>query len=156
MNAAHQQFLALSSDKLQSNMALIRQCLAQMDHQTLWARPNGESNSVANLCLHLAGNLGQLIGHAVAGQADTRQRDAEFSAAGGSDTAQLCSILQDAVDSACAILAGLPAERLDQAVEFRGRQWTVLEVIYKVVGHFALHTGQIIYIAKSAGTIRLS
>lgn len=156
MNTASRQFLTLSSEKLQSNMALIRKCLEQMDNQAVWARPNDASNSVANLCLHLAGNLGQLIGHAVAGHADTRQRDAEFSAAAGLDAAQLCAVLQEAVDSACAILAGLPPERLDEAVEFRGRQWTVLEVIYKAVEHFALHTGQIVYIAKSAGTIRLS
>ena len=40
--------------------------------------------------------------------------------------------------------------------EFRGQGRTVLEVVYKAVEHFALHTGQIVYIAKSADTIRLT
>ena len=156
MNTASQIFLALSAAKLRSNMALIRRCLEGMDSQSVWARPNPASNSPANLCLHLAGNLGQLIGHAVAGGPDTRSREAEFSTAAGPDAAQLCSILQDAVDLAAATIAGLPAGRLDDSVEFRGRQWTRLEIIYLAVEHFALHTGQLVYIAKSTDTIRLS
>ncbi|MBA3972612.1 MAG: hypothetical protein C0504_00170 [Candidatus Solibacter sp.] len=156
MNTAPQLFLALSTAKLRSNMALIRRCLEGMDSQSVWARPNSASNSAANLCLHLAGNLGQLIGHAVAGGPDTRSREAEFSASSGPDAAQLCSILRDAVDSAAAIIAGLPTDRLNDSVEFRGRQWTRLEIIYQAVEHFALHTGQIVYIAKSTDTIPLS
>lgn len=156
MSSIPLQFLSLSSDKLRSNMDLIRKCLEQMDDQAVWARPNESSNSVANLCMHLAGNLGQLIGHAVAGHEDTRQRDAEFSDLAGPGAAGLRTVLQDAVESACAILAGLPPDTLERPLEFRGRQWTVLEIIYKAVEHFALHTGQIIYVAKSAATIRLS
>jgi hypothetical protein len=155
MTPAETELVALSAAKLRANMNQIRLCLVQMDPRTVWDRANAGSNSAANLCLHLAGNLDQFIGHAVDGQADVRDRDSEFAAGQGMEAGQVCSLLQEAVERACAIIEAIPPGRLEQTVEFRGRPWTVLELIYKVVEHFALHTGQIIYIAKSAGTIRL-
>ncbi len=154
MTPTEGQFIAQSTAKLRANMNQIRLCLDQMGTKTIWARPNAESNSAANLCLHLAGNLGQLIGHAAGGQPDTRDRDGEFAAMQGLAAEEVFSLLQEAVERACAVLEAMPPGRLDQSVEFRNRSWTVLEVVYKAVEHFALHTGQIIYIAKSAGTIR--
>ena len=50
----------------------------------------------------------------------------------------------------------IPTGGPDQTVEFRGRAWRVLEVVYKAVEHFAPHTGQVIDIAKPADTIRLT
>lgn len=156
MTPTAKQFSALSTAKLRANMDQIRLCLDQMDEQTVWARPSAGSNSAGNLCLHLAGNLGQLIGHAVGGRADVRDRDGEFAATEGAASAEISKLLRAAVEDACAVIEAIPAGGLDQTVEFRGRAWTVLEVVYKAVEHFALHTGQIIYIAKSADTIRLT
>jgi hypothetical protein len=156
MTPAEGEFIALSAAKLRANMDQIRKCLEQMDAQAVWSRPNAGSNSAANLCLHLAGNLGQLIGHAAGGQTDTRDRDGEFAATQGIEPGRIGKILSEAVENACAVIEAMPPGRLDETVEFRGRRWTVLELIYKAVEHFALHTGQIVYIAKSAGTIRLT
>lgn len=156
MTATEKHFIGQSAAKLRANMNQIRLCLDGMDAETIRARPNGGSNSAANLCLHLAGNLGQLVGHAVGGQRDERDRDGEFAAMEGLGAEEVSRRLEEAVERACGVIEAIPAGGLDQSVEFRNRTWTVLEVVYKAVEHFALHTGQIIYIAKSAGTIRLT
>lgn len=153
---AEQEFTRLSALKLRTHMTRIRQCLEQMPESSVWGRPNDESNSPANLCLHLAGNLGQLIGHAVGGEADTRRRDEEFSAREGRTSEELLQRLEGAVDRACSVIEGLDEQGLTREVRFRDRDWTVLELVYTCVEHFALHTGQLIYIAKAAGTIRLT
>ncbi len=119
MTPTERQFIAQSTAKLRANMNQIGLCLDQMDARTIWARPNSRSNSAANLCLHLAGNLGQLIGHAAGGKPDTRDRDGEFAAMQGLSAEEIRGLLREAVERACAVIEAIPAGRLDQTVEFR-------------------------------------
>ena len=42
---------------LDSSMKKIRNCLAQIDDEQVWWRPQASMNSIGNLMLHLAGNL---------------------------------------------------------------------------------------------------
>ena len=51
-----------------------KEILCATQHQQVWWRANESMNSVANLVLHLAGNLRQWIVHGVGGAPDVRQR----------------------------------------------------------------------------------
>lgn len=75
----------------------IRVCCAKLSREQLWWRPDEASNSIANLVLHLAGNVRQWIVAGVGGAADERQRAEEFSARGGLDADELLERLEDAV-----------------------------------------------------------
>src|SRR5262245_43905509 len=54
-------------------------CLNQLDDAQVWWRPTQSMNSIANLILHLCGNLEQWIVSGVGGTPNLRNRPLEFS-----------------------------------------------------------------------------
>ncbi|MGH7476197.1 MAG: DUF1572 family protein [Longimicrobiales bacterium] len=143
-------FIARSREYLSNEyLPKIRACVGRLSDEELWSRPNEASNSVANLLLHLAGNLRQWIVSGVGGAPDTRARDAEFATRGGLGRGELLAALEASVAEADAILAALPAERLAEQRLVQQQDVTVLDAIYHAVEHFAGHTYQIAYITKA-------
>lgn len=135
----------------------IRLALTAMPAHQLWQRANGESNSPANLVLHLAGNVRQWIVSGVGGAADVRQRDAEFAAREGAGLEALLDTLNSACADAVGVLNTLDAATLAETRMIQGRRTTVFAAVYHVVEHFSGHTGQLIVLAKAAaptGSIR--
>lgn len=115
----------------------------------LWWRANDQSNSVANLLLHLAGNIRQWIVSGVGGAADTRNRASEFAARSGASATELLADLQRTIDEVDRVLASLePADLLTRRT-IQGRDTTVLEAVFHVVEHFSMHLGQIVLMAKA-------
>lgn len=142
-------FLDCSISKLREMAALIENCLNRLSEEQVWERHAAYENSVANLLLHLSGNMRQWILHGVAGRPDVRARDAEFSADGGFPKGELLKIFQSTVEEVIAALETLPHERLPDRTDPQKRgEVFVLEAIYHVVGHLQQHTGQIILLTK--------
>lgn len=117
------------------------------DEDVNW-RPSEESNSIANLVLHMAGNIGQRLVATVSGGPDTRDRDAEFNSREFLTRGRVLEILGDAFGAADRVLESLPAERLAETRRVRDREMTVLDLIFGVTTHLSEHVGQILYIAK--------
>lgn len=134
----------------------IRRCLDVLPPSALWARTDDASNSVGNLLLHLAGNVRQWIVSSVGGAPDARMRSAEFAAREGADGATLFAALRATLDEADAVIAALTPAQLLERRTVQGRDVSVLDAVYHVVEHFALHTGQIILLTKrhAPGSIR--
>jgi len=149
MVSAEQVFLEFSIAKLRQYTARIRACLDPLDEPQIWHRPSAASNSIANLCLHLAGNVRQWILHGIGGEPDIRRRDEEFAARGGAAKDELIDRLEDTVRQACELLESLPHARLLETTRPQNYDVTVLEAIYHVVEHFSGHTGQIIAATKA-------
>lgn len=126
----------------------IRECCARLSAEQLWWRPNEASNSVANLVLHLAGNVRQWIVAGVGGATDERRRREEFDARGELGADELFARLEAAVAEADAVLARLQPARLAEPARIQGRDVTVQSAIYHVVEHFAGHTYQVAYVTK--------
>lgn len=144
----HRVFLDHSTKKLQQMAEHLDACLDRITDEQAWRRNGSHQNSVGNLILHVCGNAQQWIISGVGGQTDIRNRDAEFSAAGGLTTQDLRDKLHQTVTDALAVLEGVTRERMLEEIEPQGRRVTVLEAIYQVVGHFQQHTGQIIFATK--------
>jgi len=142
------EFLNFSADKLTQLMARIETCVEMLTPEQLWMRNAANSNAVGNLLLHLNGNVRQWILHGVSGQADHRQRDAEFDAEGGLGAQELLARLRGTVEEAVTLFRALPAERLLEHIQPQGYEGTVLTAIYHVVEHFAGHTFQIMLLTK--------
>jgi uncharacterized damage-inducible protein DinB len=117
--------------------------------EQLWWRPNDACNSIANLILHLNGNVHQWLVDSFNGQEDMRDRPAEFSAKSGGSGIELTSILGATMKQAEQVLARLTEADLLTNFEIQGYHVTGLDAVYQVVEHFGLHYGQIIYIAKA-------
>jgi uncharacterized damage-inducible protein DinB len=141
-------FLDYSIRKLDDMTKCIESCFEKLDDQQVWQRHADHENAIGNLILHLCGNMRQWIMHGVGGKPDVRTRDQEFSAADGFSTAQLLALFKQHIAEASSILATLAHQRLTERISPQGRDVTVLEAIYQVVGHVQQHTGQIILLTK--------
>ncbi|MDZ4800385.1 MAG: DUF1572 family protein [Bryobacteraceae bacterium] len=151
----HDVFIRYSVDKLTQLAGRIDTCLDKLDDEQIWWRGADESNAVGNLALHLNGNLWQWIVSAVGGAPETRDRDAEFNAAGGVTKAELQSRLRERVAETVAVFERLTPERLMERVHVQSYHVTVLEAVYHVVEHFAQHAAQIMYATKLMARIDL-
>ena len=141
-------FLDCSASRLEQLAGRIVACLARLNSEQVWLRGTENENAIGNLVLHLCGNVRQWILSAVGGAPDRRQRDAEFSARGNVEAADLAGRLKATVEEALAILRTFPSARLAEGVMVQGYSVTLLEAIYHVVEHFAQHTGQIVFATK--------
>lgn len=126
----------------------IRSSVARLTDEDLWWRPNAASNSVGNLLLHLTGNLRQWVVSGVGGEEDRRDRQAEFDQDSGATAPELLQTLEATLAAVDEVLHRLDPERLSDPLTVQGRDVTVLRAISHAVNHFAMHTGQILYIAK--------
>lgn len=130
----------------------IERCLADLTDSDLWWRYNPESNTIANLLLHLSGNVRQWIVSGVGGAPDMRIRQQEFDADNSVEAysrSELLTRLKLALNDADNIMAGLTPADLLSIRQIQGYDVTVLEAIFHVVEHFSMHTGQIIYMTKA-------
>jgi uncharacterized damage-inducible protein DinB len=142
-------FLTQSREYLTAHyLPKIQVALEQLDEADLWWRPNPASNAIGNLLLHLAGNIRQWIVGGVGRMPDRRDRPAEFAATSQRSRQELLGVLTDAVLEVDQVLARTDPAALHEMRAIQGRECTVLEAIYHVVEHFAMHTGQILYVAK--------
>ena len=127
----------------------LRKTVQALPPEMLWWRPNDESNSVGNLLMHLEGNVRQWIVGAVGGAPDVRNRAGEFAAKEGATRDELMRRMEQTLDEADDVLARLRPEQLTERRRVQARDVSVLDAVYQVVQHFALHLGQIILVAKA-------
>ncbi len=130
----------------------ILRCVEMLSEEQMWRRGGEHENSVANLLLHLAGNVRQWILHGIDGQPDVRERDEEFSLEPTVTAAEARAVFAETLAESRRVIAAVSAERLLEVIDPQPtgtwRHLTVLEAIFQVVGHVQLHTGQIIVLTK--------
>ena len=152
MQTVAENFVAYAATRTRQCQKTIGQCVGQLTEEQLWQRGGDHENSVANLLLHLEGNIRQWILHGIDQQPDVRQRDDEFALAPSTSSAEALAAFTDTVEEAAQVIAALPAERLLAVIDPQPtgtwRNPTILEAIFKVVAHLDHHTGQIILLTK--------
>jgi uncharacterized damage-inducible protein DinB len=141
-------FLDVSCRRLGQMTEYLTTCVKKLTDEQIWRRHGAYENAVGNLVLHLCGNARQWIMHGVGGAPDVRVRDKEFSADGGMSGAELIALFEATITEAKAVIATVTAERMVERVHPQGRDVSVLEAIYQVVGHVQQHVGQIILVTK--------
>jgi uncharacterized damage-inducible protein DinB len=145
-------FLSASVNRMQLSENDINRCLDKLSEEQLWHRGGDHENSIANLLLHLEGNLRQWFLHGISGQPDVRVRDEEFTLSPSQPCDEVRSCFSATLAECRKVIASLPPERLLEKIDPQpGGNWgpmTILEAIYRIVGHLQLHQGQIILLAK--------
>jgi len=151
-NAVADNFLAYAASRLQLSQNDIARCLDKLTDDQIQHRSGDYENSIANLLLHLEGNLRQWILHGIDNQPDIRQRDNEFALALTVPPTEARARFNSTLDEAARVIAALDPARLliviDPQPNGTWRHNTILEAIFKVVGHVEMHTGQIILLTK--------
>ena len=141
-------FLTTARESLAEGLRKIEHCAHQLNEEQVWWRPRPEMNSVANLMLHLAGNIRQWICHGVGGARDIRNRPEEFADRSELPKNNILSMLRSAVREADAVMERLAAEKLTDPRRIQGFDTTVLAAIFDSVAHFRGHSQEIIHMTR--------
>jgi len=128
--------------------AEVRDCLALLDDEQIWWRPNEQSNSIGNIVLHISGSLNHYLNRNIGGIEYDRDRAAEFAERRNIPKAELLAVFDDMVAKAERTLAALTPERLRDASPEPKMHKSVMEDIINVAVHFSNHAGQIVWITK--------
>ena len=145
-------FLAASVKRMQVSENDINRCLDKLSSEQMWHRGGDHENSIANLLLHLEGNLRQWFLHGIGGQPDVRVRDEEFTLSPAQPCEEVRRCFAATLAECRSVIGSLrPARLLEMIDPQPNGGWgpmTILEAIYRIVSHLQMHQGQIILLAK--------
>ena len=141
--------VATSVTELRKVKALAEQALEQLDDAQLWTRLDPESNSVAVLMRHMAGNMRSRWTNfrTTDGEKPDRNRDQEFEDR-SLTRADLFAEWEDGWQRVFDALSPLADADLHDTVFIRQEPHTIHKAIVRQIVHYAGHTYQILFIAK--------
>jgi hypothetical protein len=141
-------YLAEARRTLSACHERIKHCVGQLDDGQVWWRPVESMNSIANVVLHLCGNLRQWLVSGVGGAADVRERPREFAEREPIPRDELLRRLGAVVAEADAVLAGFDETRLLDTRRIQGFDETVLSAVFDCLTHLKGHTQEIVYVTR--------
>jgi Protein of unknown function (DUF1572) len=123
--------------------------LAQVSDEQLYTVIDPESNSLAILVKHMAGNMRSRWTDFLTtdGEKPDRNRDSEFEEPPAT-RAELIRLWEDGWKRLFSALEPLTDADLSRTVTIRGEAHSVMQAINRQVAHYASHCGQIIFLAK--------
>ncbi len=124
--------------------------VAQVDDTKLFATLDAETNSIALLMKHIAGNMRSRWTDFLTsdGEKPNRDRDREFEIDGADSRAGVLAAWEDGWRITLDAISSLRPSDLDRTVTVRGEAHTVVEAIHRQLTHYAAHIGQIVLLAK--------
>jgi hypothetical protein len=131
---------------------LADKALAQIDDTAFFATLDDQTNSIAIMVKHLAGNMRSRWTDFLTtdGEKPDRDRDREFVLDAGDTRAALMARWQAAWELPFVTLESLHGSDLEAAVHVRGEPLSVTQAIYRQLTHYAYHVGQIVLQARHA------
>jgi hypothetical protein len=142
-------FVAQARRRLVASRDRIKHCVEQLDDAQVWWRPQESMNSIANILLHLCGNLRQWILSGIGRAADVRDRPKEFSEREPISRQELLLRLEEVIGAADKVLAGLTDATLLEPRRIQGFDETVLSAVFDTLAHLSGHTQEIVFITRS-------
>jgi hypothetical protein len=124
--------------------------VAQLEPEVIFRAPDDESNSIAIIMQHMAGNMRSRWTDFLTtdGEKPTRNRDAEFELAAGTSFAVVKQSWEDGWTVTLGAIEALTPADLEREVRIRNEPHTVLQAISRQLTHYAYHVGQIVLLAK--------
>ena len=134
--------------RMDENTRIIKKSFLEISEEQIWQQPNSSLNSMANLILHICGNMTQYIISSLGEMDDKRQRSTEFSVSNGYTKAELVEKLNDTVALAKRIIFDASIDKLIKIRSVQGMSFSGVGVILHAVEHYSYHTGQIAFYVK--------
>lgn len=145
----NEQYLSSTKKQFEYYKLLAEKTFSQLSNEQLFIQLNSESNSIAIVVKHLAGNmLSRWTDFLTSdGEKEWRNRDAEFE--GDINTREELMLLWDK-GWRCLLeaLDSLTVEDLDKIIYIRNQGHTVMEAINRQLAHYPYHVGQIVFLGK--------
>ncbi|MGA3345250.1 MAG: DUF1572 domain-containing protein [Terracidiphilus sp.] len=129
--------------------SLADRAMAQVTDEQLVAVLDEESNSIALIVKHMAGNMkSRWTGFLTTdGEKPDRQRDLEFVDPPATREA-LLALWEEGWNCLFSAIEPLSEADLKRTVTIRGEAHSVMQAINRQVGHCSYHCGQIVFLAK--------
>lgn len=134
---------------------LAERAMEQVPEEQLFAVLDDESNSIAIVVKHMAGNMRSRWTDFLTadGEKPDRNRDSEFVEPPATREA-LMALWEEGWDRVFAALTPLSDAELGRTVTIRGEAHSVMQAISRQLGHYAYHVGQIVLLAKHVASDR--
>jgi hypothetical protein len=138
------------ADQFRKYKQLADRALAQVRDEDLFVTLDPESNSLAVLIQHIAGNLISRWTDFLTsdGEKPNRDRDSEFVVKEGTTRASLLARWEEGWRCLFQALRALDEEDLALTVLIRAEPHSVVKAINRQLTHYAYHVGQIVFLSK--------
>lgn len=124
--------------------------MAQLRDEEFFVTLDAESNSVAIVVKHLAGNMRSRFIDFLSsdGEKPDRFRDREFEVTSQTTRAEIMRWWDEGWACVFGAIESLKPEDVMRTVTIRNEPHTVLQAINRQIAHYAQHIGQIVFLAK--------
>jgi uncharacterized damage-inducible protein DinB len=124
--------------------------IRQLGDDELFRTIDAESNSVAIIMRHVAGNLRSRFTDFLTtdGEKPDRHRDGEFEVQEGLTRDALQAAFDAGFKTFSDAVAALRPEDVLREVTIRGERMTVVQALQRAIAHLSYHVGQIVFLAK--------
>lgn len=143
-------YLADAIKRFRESKSQCDRAMAQVPFETWTRQIDPGSNSIATIMLHLSGNmLSRWTDFLTSdGEKPTRDRDGEFENPASMTREALLERWESGWACLFGALESLTEADLDRTITIRSQPIPVVGAINRQIAHYALHTGQVILLAK--------
>jgi Protein of unknown function (DUF1572) len=138
------------TEQMRKIRTLAEAAVGQVSDEDLFRQIDGESNSIAIVMQHVAGNLTSRFTDFLTadGEKPGRHRDREFEVRPDTTRQTVIADWNDGFGCLESTLASLTPADLGREVRIRGERLTVIQALHRSLAHTAMHAGQIVMLAK--------
>jgi uncharacterized protein DUF1572 len=146
--AAH--YLDEARRQMRGHKRMAEGAMAQLKDEEMFITLDPESNSIAVLVKHMAGNMRSRFTDFLTsdGEKPDRDRDQEFELSPAATRADLTKWWEEGWACVFTAIEALKPDDVMRTVTIRGEPHTVLQAVNRQIAHYAQHTGQIVFLAK--------
>ncbi|WP_342769197.1 DUF1572 family protein [Brevibacillus nitrificans] len=149
------------ADSLISKFVLLKSrsvaVVSQLSEEDILWSPNEESNSIANLALHIRETVRHRVEAIFFGPQEIRDRDKEFHSSLVVSKDEAIAAFEQSFDILIQVVKGMSEEDFlkqpymdnPPAQSAMNKEATVLDICLQMLAHLSEHAGQIFYIAKA-------
>jgi hypothetical protein len=150
MSSVGKELITSATKRLKYYKDLGDKTFEQLNDWDFHYQPNEESNSIAIIIQHMAGNMLSRWTNFLDedGEKDWRQRDDEFTVH-DFNKQQLLELWEKGWNCFFTTLASLKKKDLKLTILIRNEPLSVIDAINRQLAHYPYHVGQIIHIAKT-------
>ena len=135
---------------LRAHKKLAEKAIAQLSDEEFFVTLDEESNSVAVIMKHMAGNMFSRWTDFLTsdGEKANRNRDMEFVIEPQTTKDDVIEYWERGWKCVFEALEPLRPEDFEKTVTIRGEEHTIVQAINRQMTHYAYHVGQIVFLAK--------
>src|SRR5512143_608642 len=145
-----QHYLDEIKRQLRGHKRMAESAMAQLDEKEFFAAIDHESNSVAVIAKHIAGNARSRFTDFLTtdGEKPDRFRDREFEMSSDATRAEVMRWWEEGWAIIFTTLESLKPDDVPRTITIRQEPHTVLQALNRALAHYAQHIGQIVFLAK--------